>query len=58
MLKEQPDAIVFEPVKGRVMEKYVVVLPSIMDDEDEFGEWLALSVKYVSSLPLKKGGNR
>lgn len=44
----------FEPVKGRVMSEYVTVPQSMLADEVQLKTWLARSLAYVRSLPVKE----
>ncbi|MDD1679063.1 MAG: TfoX/Sxy family protein [Methanomicrobiales archaeon] len=54
IIKLQPDVKPFEPMPGRVMKEYVVLPVSLYTTEESFHEWLQKSVRYTSSLPLKK----
>jgi TfoX/Sxy family transcriptional regulator of competence genes len=48
-----PGATPFEPVKGRVMREYVTVPQSMLEDEVQLKTWLARSLMYALSLPVK-----
>jgi TfoX/Sxy family transcriptional regulator of competence genes len=43
-----------EPMPGRPMKGYVAIPKSVYSDDASFGEWLNMSIKYVSSLPIKQ----
>ena len=47
------DAGLFEPMPGRPMKEYVVVPPSVVDD-DVIGEWVGRSRRWAEQLPAKK----
>ena len=51
--KELPEAMLFEPIPGKIMSGYVVLPKSVYMNEKVFGEWLKKSVQYASSLPAK-----
>ena len=51
--KELPEAMLFEPMPGKIMSGYVVLPKSVYMNEKVFGEWLKKSVQYASSLPAK-----
>ena len=43
-------------MRGRVMEGYVYVDPSTLDDES-LGEWVRLAAAFVKTLPPKRTGS-
>jgi len=43
----------FEPMKGRPMREYVVVTPSMLEDEEAVKSWMRLGLDYARSLPEK-----
>lgn len=47
------DASLFEPMPGRPMKEYVVVPPSLVDD-DAISEWVRRSRAWAEQLPAKK----
>jgi len=47
-------AVQFEPMPGRPMKQYVVVLEPVYKDPVLFHEWLDRSFKYAASLPAKE----
>ena len=53
VLKQYKNVTKFEPISGRVMREYVEIPESLYRDKAAFPEILNMSVKYVSSLPLK-----
>lgn len=46
-------ALLFAPVRGRVMREYVVISPAIRDSATELEKWLLRSRDYTLSLPRK-----
>ncbi len=50
---EIPGSTPFAPVKGRVMSEYVTVPESMLADEGQLKIWLARSLAYARSLPVK-----
>ncbi len=48
------DATPFEPMPGRQMKEYVVVLDGVYGSPARLEEWLTRSFQYVSSLPPKE----
>jgi hypothetical protein len=44
----------FEPMKGRSMREYVLLSPSILEDEDAAESWMRQALQYVQSLPPKE----
>ena len=52
------EAVPFEPVKGRIMKKYVVLPDTLYNNPEKFQEWLNRSYQFVSSLPVKKLNKR
>lgn len=49
-----PGARTFEPMPGRPMKEYAVVPPGMLDHPGELRTWLARSLAYAASLPVKK----
>jgi TfoX/Sxy family transcriptional regulator of competence genes len=43
----------FEPMPGRVMREYVVVLRVLLNAQTQLRVWVEKSLAYVSSLPTK-----
>jgi TfoX/Sxy family transcriptional regulator of competence genes len=50
---EIPGSTPFEPVQGRVMSEYVTVPQSLLTDDVQLKTWLARSLAYARSLPVK-----
>lgn len=48
------EAVTFEPMKGRKMKEYVVVPPSVYENDDVFGLWIERSLNYTLVLPPKQ----
>lgn len=46
-------ATAFEPMPGRPMKEYVVVPPTLLND-DAVGDWVRRSRAYAEQLPAKK----
>jgi TfoX/Sxy family transcriptional regulator of competence genes len=44
----------FEPMKGRPMREYVVLPPSMLEDEEAVTSWMRLGREHARSLPPKK----
>ncbi len=55
IMKDCKDVTAFEPMPGRAMKGYVVLPKPIYSEDKLFTEWLDKSIKYVASLPPKKG---
>ena len=43
----------FEPMKGRPMREYVVLPPSMLEDEEAVKSWMRLGLDYARALPEK-----
>jgi len=43
----------FEPMKGRPMREYVVLPPSMLEDEEAVKSWMRLGREHARSLPAK-----
>lgn len=43
----------FAPMKGRPMKEYVVLPPSLIDDEEAVKSWMRRGLEYARSLPPK-----
>jgi len=54
LMKNCSEVTFFEPMPGRPMKGYVVLPKIIYLDNKLFAELLDKSIKYISSLPLKK----
>ena len=50
---EHDEATPFEPM-GRRMKEYVVLPPSVYDNNENMQKWLNISYAYVISLPMKE----
>jgi TfoX/Sxy family transcriptional regulator of competence genes len=55
IMKDYKDVSAFEPMPGRAMKGYVILPKSLYSNDKAFAEWLDKSIKYVSTLPPKKG---
>ena len=44
----------FAPMKDRPMREYVVLPPTMLEDEDPVKEWMRRAREYVRALPPKK----
>lgn len=44
----------FEPMPGRVMKEFIILPPSVTEDEAEFKTWLGKAHAYSAGLPPKK----
>ena len=53
ILADGSKAVLFEPMPGRPMKEYVVLLKPVYQDPALFNEWLDRSFKYASLLPPK-----
>ncbi|WP_340817965.1 TfoX/Sxy family protein [Methanolobus sp. WCC4] len=53
LFAEHDEAAPFEPM-GRRMKEYVLLPPSVSDNDEQMRKWLDISYDYVSSLPLKE----
>ena len=53
-LLSQKGAQPFAPMKGRPMKEYVVLPPSLLEDEDTVKKWMRRGLEYARSLPAKK----
>ncbi len=47
-------AMPFEPMPGRIMKEYVVMLEPVWSDPDAFEHWLLRSIEFVGALPPKE----
>ena len=52
-IKATYNANPFEPMKGRVMRQYVAIPEEIKADPVLLKNWLAKSIAFTSSLPIK-----
>lgn len=43
----------FEPMKGRIMREYVAIPEEIKRNQDLLLKWIARSISFTSSLPVK-----
>src|SRR5437588_6622389 len=48
----------FEPMKGRPMREYVVLPPSMLEDEEAVKSWMRLGLQHARSLPPKNAKPR
>jgi TfoX/Sxy family transcriptional regulator of competence genes len=53
-LLETKGAAPFEPMKGRPMREYVVLPPSMLEDEQAVKSWMRLGLEHARSLPPKR----
>ena len=53
-LLAQKGAQQFAPMKGRPMKEYVVLPPSMLEDEEAVKTWMRRGLEYARSLPAKK----
>ena len=51
---EYPNAVNFEPVKGRFMKEYMAVPQQLMTNDLDLKRWLKESYDFTRSLPKKK----
>lgn len=58
ILANADDAAPFEPMPGKPMKEYVVLLEAIYAEPARLEQWLARSFAYVSSLPPKEPKTR
>lgn len=58
ILAAEGDAAPFEPMPGRPMKEYVVLLEPIRSDPEKLEGWLNRSYTYVSSLPPKEAKSK
>lgn len=54
ILENPVDAAPFEPMPGRPMKEYVVLLDSVYDNSEMLDEWLRRSYEYAAYLPPKE----
>jgi TfoX/Sxy family transcriptional regulator of competence genes len=54
LISKYDEALLFEPIKGRIMKEYLILPGALYNDTEKFQEWLNRSFQYVSSLPPKK----
>jgi TfoX/Sxy family transcriptional regulator of competence genes len=47
-------ALPFEPMPGRTMKEYVVMLEPVWRDPDALEQWLLRSIEFVGALPPKE----
>jgi TfoX/Sxy family transcriptional regulator of competence genes len=52
-LLQAKGAAPFEPMKGRPMREYVVLPPSMLEDEQAVKSWMRLGREHARSLPAK-----
>jgi TfoX/Sxy family transcriptional regulator of competence genes len=52
-LSQSKGAAPFEPMKGRPMREYVVLPPSMLEDEEAVKSWMRLGLEHARSLPPK-----
>ena len=52
-VKTEHGAGQLEPMPGRTMREYILVPAPIVADEQRLGEWLALGLAFVATLPPK-----
>jgi TfoX/Sxy family transcriptional regulator of competence genes len=45
---------IFEPMPGKPMKEYVVVPPSVLENQNALRDWVARSLAYGGSLPAKE----
>lgn len=57
LFAEHDEAVPFEPM-GRRMKEYVLLPPSVYDDDEQMQKWLDISYTYVLSLPVKEKKQR
>jgi len=50
----KPGARLFEPMSGRPMKEYVQVPAPLLDNRKALQSWVARSLSYASSLPVKE----
>jgi TfoX/Sxy family transcriptional regulator of competence genes len=53
-LLKTPGATPFAPMAGRPMKEYVVLPPSMLEDEEAVKGWLRRGLAYAQSLPPKQ----
>ena len=53
-LLSQKGAQPFAPMKGRPMKEYVVLPPTMLEDEETVKQWMRRGLDYARSLPAKK----
>jgi TfoX/Sxy family transcriptional regulator of competence genes len=53
-LGKYKEAVTFEPMKGRKMKEYVVVPPSVYENDGVFFQWIKRSLNYTMALPPKQ----
>jgi TfoX/Sxy family transcriptional regulator of competence genes len=53
-LLKTPGATPFAPMAGRPMKEYVVLPPSMLEDEEAVKGWLGRGLGYAQSLPPKR----
>jgi len=44
----------FDPMGGRPMRSYLVLPPSIVDDDEAIAVWVARAIEHTRTLPAKK----
>lgn len=49
-----PGAEQFAPMAGRPMREYVTAPPAMLADQITLGDWVARSLSYAATLPLKE----
>jgi TfoX/Sxy family transcriptional regulator of competence genes len=50
---EKPGAAIFQPMPGRTMREYVVVVPALAKDRAALKKWVGRALSYAASLPVK-----
>jgi len=48
---------IFEPTPGHLMKEYVVVPPSVLENQNALRDWVSRSFSYGLSLPPKEKGD-
>ena len=51
-------AVPFAPMKGRPMKEYVVLPPSLIDDEEAVKSWMRRGLEYARSLPPRTAAKK
>lgn len=51
-------ALPFAPMKGRPMKEYVVLPPSLIDDEEAVKSWMRRGLEYARSLPPRSAAKK
>jgi len=53
-LLDAGEASTFEVMPGRTMQGYVVMPPSVVDDDAKVGAWVGEALAYTASMPPKE----